>query len=94
MNPSTGPLAQLSVSPACTAARSVFRLAAKRLKAGASQEDRHVLEPTEDGSTRFYIEESLAGVLVALFFGSEKLEVQHQRWLAALKAVAEGGAAR
>src|SRR5919108_3712244 len=38
MNPSTGPLFQLSTSPARTAARSVFRLVAKRLKDGASQE--------------------------------------------------------
>lgn len=56
--------------------------------------DRHVLVPTEDGATRLYVEESLAGALVPLFFGSAKLEVQHRRWLAALKAVAEGGAAR
>jgi hypothetical protein len=52
--------------------------------------DRHVLEPAEDGATRLYIEESLAGVLVPLFFSSEKLEVQHQRWLTGFKAAAEG----
>jgi hypothetical protein len=56
--------------------------------------DRHVLEPTEDGATRLYIEESLAGALVPLLFGSAKLEVQHRRWLAAFKEVAEGGVAR
>jgi hypothetical protein len=56
--------------------------------------DRHVLEPTEDGATRFYIEESLAGALVPLFFSRPKLEVQHQLWLAAFKAAAEDGAAR
>jgi len=56
--------------------------------------DRHVLEPTEDGATRLYIEESLASVLVPLIFSSAKLEVQHRQWLAALKAVAEGGVAR
>jgi hypothetical protein len=56
--------------------------------------DRYVLEPTEDGATRLYVEESLAGALVPLLFSRAKLEVQHQRWLAALKAVAEGGVAR
>jgi hypothetical protein len=52
--------------------------------------DRHVLEPTEDGATRLYVEESLAGALVPLLFSRAKLEVQHQRWLAAFKAAAEG----
>ena len=56
--------------------------------------DRHVLESTEDGATRLYVEESLAGALVPLLFSRAKLEVQHQRWLAALKAVAEGGVTR
>jgi hypothetical protein len=56
--------------------------------------DRHVLEPLEDGATRLYMEESLAGLLVPLFFSSAKLEVQHQRWLTAFKAVAEGAVAR
>lgn len=52
--------------------------------------DRHVLEPTGDGATLHYIEESLAGVLVPLFFGSAKLKAQHERWPAALKSAAEG----
>jgi hypothetical protein len=54
--------------------------------------DRHVLDPTEDGATRHYLEESLASVLIPLFFGSEKLKAQHQRWLSAFKAAAEDGA--
>lgn len=52
--------------------------------------DRHVLAPTEDGATRHHLEESLAGVLVPLLFGSAKLNAQHQRWLTAFKAAAEG----
>jgi hypothetical protein len=54
--------------------------------------DRHVLAPTEDGATRHYMEESLAGVLVPLFFNGAKLNAQHQRWLTAFKAAAEDGA--
>jgi hypothetical protein len=52
--------------------------------------DRHVLEPTEDGATRHYLEESLAGVMVPLFFSTAKLKAQHQRRLIAFKAAAEG----
>ena len=52
--------------------------------------DRHVLEPTDDGATRHYVEESLAGLLVPLLFSSAKLNAQHQRWLTAFKAAAEG----
>ena len=52
--------------------------------------DRHVLEPTGDGATLHYIEESLAGVLVPLFFSNAKLKAQHHRWLMAFKTAAEG----
>lgn len=52
--------------------------------------DRHLLEPTDDGATLHYIEESLAGVLVPLFFSSVKLKAQHHRWLMAFKTAAEG----
>lgn len=54
--------------------------------------DRHVLQPTPDGATRLSIEESLAGALVPLFFSSAKLRAQHEQWLTAAKAAAEGRA--
>lgn len=51
--------------------------------------DRHLLESTGDGAMRLCLEESLAGALVPLFFGSAKLKAQHQRWLTAFKTAVE-----
>ncbi len=51
--------------------------------------DLHVLEPTEDGGTRLYIAESLAGVLASLVMSSEQLRKQHETWLTAFKHAIE-----
>lgn len=50
---------------------------------------RHVLEPTPDGGTRLYCEESMAGPLVSLLFPSAKLHATLVAWLGALKTAAE-----
>ncbi|MEV0971446.1 SRPBCC family protein [Microtetraspora glauca] len=51
--------------------------------------DRHVLEPLDDGRTRVTVEESLAGPLLSLFYSERKLQANHERWLAELKAAVE-----
>ncbi|MGV9779607.1 SRPBCC domain-containing protein [Streptosporangium sp. NPDC003464] len=48
--------------------------------------DQQVLEALPDGRTRVTMRESLAGPLVSLFFGADKLRAGHDRYLAALKA--------
>jgi uncharacterized protein YndB with AHSA1/START domain len=50
---------------------------------------RHLLEATGPGSTRVRSEESMAGPLLSLFFGSAKLQAGMETWLDGLKAAAE-----
>jgi uncharacterized protein YndB with AHSA1/START domain len=50
---------------------------------------RHLLEATGPGSTRVRSEESMAGPLLPLFFGSAKLQAGMETWLDGLKAAAE-----
>ena len=59
------------------------------ISSGAKAVDRHVIEPTSDGKTRVYTEESMAGPLLTLFFSSKKLKAGQQEWLVALKKAAE-----
>jgi uncharacterized protein YndB with AHSA1/START domain len=49
---------------------------------------RHLLEAT-GGSTRVRSEESMAGPLLVLFYGSAKLQAGIEAWLAGLKRAAE-----
>lgn len=57
--------------------------------AGAKAVDRHVLRATDDGATRVYTQESMAGPLLVLFYSSAKLQTGMEQWLAALKTAAE-----
>ena len=50
---------------------------------------RHLLEATGPGSTRVRSEESMAGPLLVLFYGSAKLQAGMESWLNGLKATAE-----
>jgi uncharacterized protein YndB with AHSA1/START domain len=50
---------------------------------------RHLLEAAGDGSTRVRSEESMAGPLLVLFYGSAKLQTGIEAWLAGLKTAAE-----
>jgi len=50
---------------------------------------RHLLEATGDGATRVRSEESMAGPLLVLFYGSAKLQAGIEAWLAGLKRAAE-----
>jgi hypothetical protein len=47
--------------------------------------DLHVLEPAYDGGTQLSIAESFAGILAPLFISSDRLRVQHGKWLSAFK---------
>jgi uncharacterized protein YndB with AHSA1/START domain len=60
------------------------------VSSGAKAVHRHVLESTGDGATRVFSEESMAGLLLVLFFDSAKLGADMEEWLAALKIAAEG----
>ena len=60
------------------------------VSSGAKAVHRHVLESTGDGATRVFSEESMAGLLLVLFFDSAKLGAGMEEWLAALKRAAEG----
>ena len=51
--------------------------------------DLHRLEPAHDGGAKLYIAESFAGPLAMLFISSERLKMQHEKWLAAFKRAAE-----
>jgi uncharacterized protein YndB with AHSA1/START domain len=50
---------------------------------------RHLLEATGDGATRVRSEESMAGPLLVLFYGSAKLQAGIEAWLTGLKTAAE-----
>ena len=50
---------------------------------------RHLLEATGGGATRVRSEESIAGPLLVLFYGSGKLQADIEAWLAGLKRAAE-----
>jgi uncharacterized protein YndB with AHSA1/START domain len=50
---------------------------------------RHLLEATGPGSTRVRSEESMAGPLLPLVYGSAKLQAGLETWLDGLKAAAE-----
>jgi uncharacterized protein YndB with AHSA1/START domain len=56
---------------------------------GAGAVDRNVLEPTGDGATRVVTEESMAGPLLVLVYGSAKLKATKEAWLTSLKAAVE-----
>ena len=43
----------------------------------------------DDGATRLYCEESMAGPFLVLFYNSDKLRTGMEQWLAALKTAAE-----
>ena len=58
------------------------------ISSGAKAVDRHILEAT-DGGTRVFMEESIAGPFVVLFYNSEKLRTAQRAFLAALKRLAE-----
>lgn len=51
--------------------------------------DRHVLEPVPGGRTRVTVEESLAGPLLPLIYGTSRLRRGHEQWLTALKTFVE-----
>ena len=51
--------------------------------------DRHIIEPLDNNRTRLRMDESLAGVLVPLFFSAERLKQQHRAWLSGVKRSAE-----
>lgn len=51
--------------------------------------DLHRLEPAHDGGAQLFIAESFAGLLATLFISSERLKMQHEKWLAAFKRAAE-----
>ena len=50
---------------------------------------RHLLEAISDGATRVRSEESIAGSLLVLFYGSAKLQAGIEAWLTGLKTAAE-----
>jgi len=58
------------------------------ISSGAKAVDRHTLQ-ADDGSTRVYTEESIAGPFVTLFFNSQKLLTTQRAYLTALKQFAE-----
>lgn len=59
------------------------------VSSGAKAVHRHELESSDDGATRLYMEESLAGPLLVLFFDSSKLKAGMEKWLISLKTAAE-----
>jgi hypothetical protein len=59
---------------------------------GSRAVHRYVLEPTGDDATLLRSEESMAGLLLPLFFSSKKASDVQAKWLAALKRAAEHGA--
>ena len=59
------------------------------VSSGAKAVHRHVLETTDDGATRVFSEESMAGPLLVLFFDGAKLRTGMEEWLTALKTAAE-----
>ena len=56
---------------------------------GANAVHRHVLTPTDDGRTRLFTEESMAGRGLVLFFSSAKLRAALEKWLSAIAVAAQ-----
>ena len=52
---------------------------------GAKVVHRHVMTPTDNGMTRLYSEESMAGPFLVLLFSSAKLRAALEHWLTAIK---------
>ena len=48
--------------------------------------DRHVIERAPDGSSRLFLEESLAGLFAPLIISSRRLSEQHENWLGGIKS--------
>jgi uncharacterized protein YndB with AHSA1/START domain len=59
------------------------------VSSGVKAVHRHMLESTDDGATRVFSEESMAGPLFVLFYNSAKLQTDLKKWLSALKTAAE-----
>ncbi|WP_441251000.1 SRPBCC family protein [Kitasatospora sp. McL0602] len=59
--------------------------------AGARAVRRHLLARTADGGTLLTVEESMSGLLLTLFYDSEKLQTATGAWLEALRNTAERG---
>jgi hypothetical protein len=59
------------------------------VSSGARAVHRHVLTARGEGHTHLVSEESMAGPLLPLFFGSAKLASALDTWLAAIKTAAE-----
>jgi uncharacterized protein YndB with AHSA1/START domain len=56
---------------------------------GAKVVHRHVMAPTDDGMTRLYSEESMAGRFLVLLFSSAKLHAALEQWLTAIRTAAQ-----
>ncbi|WP_405683575.1 SRPBCC family protein [Streptomyces sp. NBC_01387] len=56
---------------------------------GSRAAHRHLLTTREDGTMLLRTEESMAGTLLGLFYGSAKLHAELTRWLDAIKTGAE-----
>lgn len=56
---------------------------------GARAVHRHILTPVKDSATLLRSEESMAGVLLGLFYDRSKLHAALVHWLTAVKAAAE-----
>jgi hypothetical protein len=59
------------------------------VSSGARAVHRHVLAARGENQTHLLSEESMAGPLLPLFFGSAKLASALETWLAAIKTAAE-----
>ncbi|AUG78807.1 hypothetical protein CFP65_4040 [Kitasatospora sp. MMS16-BH015] len=58
---------------------------------GARAVRRHLLTETADGGTLLTVEESMSGLLLTLFYDSDRLQRATGAWLEALQAIAERG---
>jgi hypothetical protein len=56
---------------------------------GARAVHRHVLESMDEGTTSLISEESMAGILLPLFFSAGKLDRALEQWLSAVKQAVE-----
>ena len=71
--------------------RSIFAVVAPprtdlvRAVPGDKAVDQHLLEPAGNGGTTVTMRESLAGLLLPLFYRPSQLQAGHQQWLTALK---------
>jgi uncharacterized protein YndB with AHSA1/START domain len=57
---------------------------------GAKAIHRHVLSAPTSHTTHVYCEESMAGLLLGLFYGRERMQAAIEAWLDALARAAEG----